>query len=135
MYKGALQLNRNSMFRLVKLLLISLIFINCGKNKDTAGASVGECANSPIVGTWERFDFVDTITFAPSCEGSSTLCGSRFKYPNVTATFGSALINVTQNTHPDCSVPGFYTCNYAITDGLQLAYDCGLGLSIYNRLN
>jgi hypothetical protein len=115
---------------LTTLFLFSFLLFACGGDSGDSGA----CSDSSLLGSWVHvLDDDAKLNFKSNCTGNETSCNATFKYPNVSGSSGSVLINVTSTNGGDHCLPlGQHECTFEI-EGDAMGFDCGNGVGIYTK--
>lgn len=117
------------------ILLVSLVVLNsCSQSVGSSDAAASAaCSSSIAIGSWRNASNGDVLTFASDCSYRSSNCSSNGTYPNVTASSGYVIVNITSTIGGGSCLPlGQTQCAYAINNGL-MAYDCGGGVVTYTK--
>lgn len=114
-----------------KLLIMgSLFLMGCGSQPTN---TPGICAGLGPIGKWVNGPNGDTLTFRDDCTGSSSWCGSSFRFTRSSANPGTTFVRVTgSNGAAGCLPDGDAVCGFAY-DAAGLAIDCGAGSVAYSR--
>lgn len=114
----------------VFLAIFTTVVLNSCSNGGGSDATttVGACASSIVSGSWLNNNNGDLLNFASNCSYTSSLCASTGTYPNVTASSGFVIVNVTStNGSGGCLPLGQTSCSYAVS-GNTMQYNCGGGV-------
>jgi len=116
---------------------LALALAGCGDQYDGDLNEVtgNACAQAAVLGTWEGAKDDDQLEFKINCVGTSTACGSTFRFPNVTEASWVAAVDVrTSNLAKGCMRLGINHCGYKVS-GSSLALMCGDEKRTYYRVS
>ena len=130
--------NNVNAFKIIIAMAAVFLLSNCGNSNstDSSVSAASACASAPVFGSWNNSATGDTLAFGAACTGTSTACGSAFKYFFSSLVDDNYTVNIgSTNGAASCPSANSTTCSYQVSeDRSTMLYDCGGSVLTYQKL-